>query len=314
MKRRWPLLALLATSLCLPRPSAATDVDGPDCGVLVIDFGDAPEGIALPWGPMAHFPTCLQVTPPGTQTVVCPPLGSAPGPTGYMKHVNGGTSHYWMGCFKDAQGAHYGIDSELDGKYSVGPATGPSVCDPAVTTDCVSSGPFGPIGGDECVGDGSDSGLIGGSYFLLCGTGNFLGISTANCGTARTAFLNVLADFNSDGDWNDVVPCVPNVPACPCPPNPCFSEWVVKNREVPIAADCGQVAIPPFQVPFTNLGVWMRISLTDGPVADDYPWAGSANQPSGAYDGGETEDYLFGVTTGLPVKGATWGEMKVRYR
>lgn len=296
------------------RPAFATDVDGgTDCGRVVIDFGDAPEGVALPWGPMAHFPTCLALTPPGNQTASCPPLSGPPGPTGYMEHFNAGTSHYWMGCFKDSQGGLYGIDSELDGKFANGVAL-PSVCDPGITTDCVSAGPFGPVGGDECLGDGSDSGLLGASYFLICGVPNNLAISTANCGMERIAYLNVLADFNSDGDWNDVVPCNTSNTSCPCPPAACYPEWVVKNKPVTIAIDCGLVPIPPFQVPFTPYGVWMRISLTDGPVADDYPWAGSANQPNGTYDGGETEDYMFGVTTGLPVNGSSWGGLKVRYR
>jgi hypothetical protein len=59
---------------------------------------------------------------------------------------------------------------------------------------------------------------------------------------------------------------------------------------------------------------WLRISLTDEPVADDFPWAGSANQPSGQYAGGETEDYLVDITFPDAVEHKTWGEIKVLYR
>ena len=59
---------------------------------------------------------------------------------------------------------------------------------------------------------------------------------------------------------------------------------------------------------------WVRISLTDEPVADDYPWAGSANRPDGQYAGGETEDYLISITYPDAAKPSTWGRLKTRYR
>ncbi len=319
MRRHLLALALLATtSLLLPRPSLATDVDGPDCGRPIHDFGDAPEGVALPWGPIAHFPTCIAPGAPGNQTLACPAISTAPGPTGYMQNVQDGTSNYWIGCYQAAGGALSGIDSEADGKWSPGGGGQPSICNANVITDCTEGGLFGPFGADECKGDGSDMGVTasgGGGYFFFCGYGlyNALSISTANCGPARTAYLNVLLDLNSDGDWNDMVPC-DNLPVCPCPPGTCLPEWAVKNLQVQIAPGCGSLITPAIGVTYTSYGVWTRVSLTDGPVDDDYPWAGSANQPGGAYTGGETEDLLLGVTTGDPVPGSSWGKLKVLYR
>lgn len=315
MRRRLLALALLATTtLLLPRPSLATDVDGPDCGRPIHDFGDAPEGVPLGWGPIGHFPTCIAAGAPGDQTTVCTARSTAPGPTGYMQNVQDGTSNYWIGCYQTSAGALYGIDSEPDGKYS---ALGgqPSVCDPAVITDCTESFFGGPHGGDDCIGDQSDSGVRvgGGGTFLLCGFPNSLQISTANCGTTRTAYLNVLLDLNSDGDWNDNIACVSDF-TCPCQPGSCFHEWAVKNVQVQIAAGCGTVFSPTFGVPFVQFPVWTRVTLTDGPVDDDFPWAGSANRPGGAYSGGETEDLLLAVTTGDPVPGSSWGKLKVLYR
>jgi len=314
MRPRTIAVAILAAAVLLaPRTAAATDVDGPDCGRPIQDFGDAPESVPLPWGPIAHFPSCLAPGAPGTQELVCPPRSSAPGATGYMKNVQDGQANYWIGCFQTPAGALYGIDSEADAKVAAGGGQ-PSHCDPGVIADCTDGGPSGPIGADECIGDPSDAGVAvnGGGFFFFCGAPNFLNVRTANCGPDRTAYLNVLIDMNADGDWNDNLACVSGF-ACPCPPG-CLHEWVVKNLPVAVPNGCGFLQTPTFDVPFSQFAAWTRVSLTDGPVDDDYPWAGSANRPGGAYSGGETEDYPFAVTTPDPARRSTWGTIKARYR
>jgi hypothetical protein len=305
-------LALLASPLSASR-AIATDVDGPDCGRVIHDFGDAPEGIDTGFlGRIGHFPTCIAPGAPGTQEFVCPPRSSPPGLTGYMHHVQDGTANYWLGCYQTLQGLA-GIDSEADGKVSIG--GGPSACNPSVTTDCTISS-FGPIfGQDECAFDG-DAGVVP-DVFIACYPGA-VRFRTANCGGDRTAYLNILVDMNFDGDWNDNMPCFdPLSIYCflPCAPNePCAHEWAVKNLPILVPAGCADQVSPTFRVSSRGGPAWMRVSLTDVPVDDDYPWAGSARRPGGVYVGGETEDYLTQIIEPDKAKSSTWGGVKLHYR
>ena len=296
------LLAFALTFALLPAATVhATDVDGPDCGREITDFGDAPEGFDVFARVIGYYPTCLAPSAPGTQEVACQPISSPPGPTGFMRNQQLGTSNYWLGCYTDASSALIGIDSETDGKTNVSGAG--SFCDPAVIVDCDEI--QGSIGQDECDGP-ADAGLIGGPDFFSCRTSPVF-LSTANCGLQpHPAFLNVLADWNYDGDWNDVILCDPQQSTC-------VYEWAVKNAPVMIPVGCGSITSAPFpSAQYSGTG-WMRISLTDVPVDDDFPWAGSANRPGGSYPGGETEDYFFFVVHGDPVNSSTWGGVKIRY-
>jgi len=128
---RRSLSVVLASSLVLGFASAssADDVDGPDCGALIVDYGDAPEGMPFigRFGPtLGHFPTCLSPSPAGTQESFCVPRSTPPGPTGYMRNFNSTPSHYWLGCYDLPTVGLTGIDDDADGK--VGPPGGPSVC------------------------------------------------------------------------------------------------------------------------------------------------------------------------------------------
>jgi len=95
----------------------------------------------------------------------------------------------------------------------------------------------------------------------------------------------------------------------------CRPEWVVKNKAMDLRGPgCNLTFTTPFLVGTLQGESWMRLSVTDVPVDDDYPWAGSANRPGGYYPGGETEDYLVLVTYGTPVTSSSWGRVKTRYR
>ena len=321
--RAWTLrsLTMMTTLVLLLRgapPAVADDDDGPDCGRVIHDFGDAPEGLYAygPSGPIGHFPSCLAPTAPGNQVATCPARGSAPGPTGYVEHVQDGSANYWLGCYENPAnpyGSLYGIDSESDAKVNLfGAAT--SVCG----TDALDCGDawsfYGPRewGQDECRGDNSDAGLVyPGEYFHLFGcpygAGFTLTFTTGNCGGSRTAYLNILADLDHDGDWSDVVPT--------CPPNgPCADEWEIKNLAITVAAGCGTTTTPEMALGATSGPLWVRITLTDQPVGDDFPWAGSANAPGGVFAGGETEDYIAITDFGDASRTATWGAIKLHYR
>lgn len=263
-------LACLAVPLLLfaPTKSLATDVDGPnDCTRNWRDFGDAPEGIpAYPAVP-GCFPTCMVVGPPGTQTIAagCLPVSGPPGPTGFVQ-INGNPGGYWLGC---TPGIPQGVDGELDGKVSLG--GGPSAC-ANIPVDCVEP-VWAAYGQDECYGT-NDACLGAAPLLMTCMTTSFT-FTTFNCGPQRQAYLNVLVDWNQDGDWNDVLACG----------NVCAPEWAVINVPIAVPAGCATLTTPLFQVgPNAGYG-WLRISITDVPVANNYPWNG------GIYPGGEVEDY-----------------------
>ena len=55
---------------------------------------------------------------------------------------------------------------------------------------------------------------------------------------------------------------------------------------------------PAFLTGPTAGPAWMRVTISDAPVNDDFPWAGSATVPTGEIVGGETEDYP--VTVAAP--------------
>lgn len=305
MRRLLP--AVLASSFLLGFASAslASDVDGLDCGRIVIDYGDAPEG--LPFTSTAgtvvtHYPTCLAPGAPGTQEAFCAPRSTAPGPTGYMRNYNTFPSHYWLGCFDLPNIGLTGIDDDIDGK--VGPPGGPSACSGGPTDGDVFYAPNG-YAQDETYGDG-DAGLYSAQFVAPCGSPPTpLRFQTANCGNETTAYLNVLVDLNFDGDWNDNINC---------PVSGCAHEWAVKNLPIAIGPGCQDHFTPPITGgPLWGV-TWLRITLTDGPVDDDFPWAGSANRPDGQYAGGETEDYMIQVVAGDPVKSSSWGRVKTLYR
>lgn len=299
-------VSVLALALLVPLAAHAADVDGPDCGRPITDYGDAPEGLPI-WGTaggaMGHYPTCLAPGAPGTQEIVTAPRGTAPGPTGYMRNVQDGSANYWLGCFQLAGGLA-GIDSETDGKVST--PSGPSACSGISTDGIETMPPSLSFGQDENLGD-DDAGVN--NDLLLCCGDNWINLSTANCGALRQVYLNVLVDFSQDGDWNDNLNCAGFIGI-----GGFAHEWAVKNALITIPAGCGNVSSPHFTGGPREGPTWMRVSLTDGPVADDFPWAGSANQPDGSYSGGETEDYLVRLLFPDAARPTTWGQLKAIYR
>jgi hypothetical protein len=306
---------LLLMALLSARSATATDRDpSDDCNRPLTDFGDAPEGVrAYPQSAViGRFPTCLAPGAIGTRDHDCPfaPRSTVPGATGYVEHLHlAGTPAYWLGCYSGPNGS-YGIDGESDGKVNT-PSNGASACS-AVPTDCV----LGGWDQDECSGDGSDAGAMrdfGGPFalFVDCPFGatgfeNRVDFRATNCGPPKQVYLNVCVDLNHDGDWNDALRCTFAV---------CAYEWAVKNESVTLPNGCSTNVSPTFVVPGSAfLHTWVRVSLTDEPVPDDYPWNGSAGTATGAFLGGETEDYLADILFIDPVRSSTWGSVKLLYR
>jgi hypothetical protein len=235
---------------------------------------------------IGQFPTCTTAAGIGTQEIDagCAPVSTLPGPTGFVRHVqlpvdpNG----LWFGC--GAVGPLW-VDSEPDGKVNSTPPAGtPSSCNNITPTDCLETTSAGLVfGQDECAGDGVDAGLATTTnpVFDACQTTQ-LRFRAFNCSSQPvTAFVNLLFDWNEDGDWNDVLSC----------DDACVPEWAVHNVSVVIPPGCSIWTSPIFQVgPKPGFG-WMRATITYAPVPADFPWNGSVSLPSNAFNGGETEDY-----------------------
>jgi hypothetical protein len=190
---------------------------------------------------------------------------------------------FWLGCGPHPSQADAG-DGEAVAKTSAGSAI--SVCGP-ITVDCLETSlPGTSFGQDECLGD-SDAGLIGPIDLAACGSGSLRFRATVCPAMTVTAYLNVLADWNQDGDWNDNVACGPV--------QTCAREWAVKNERVMLTPGCSEHVTPAFQVGPRQGPAWIRVTLTPVQVSDDFPWAGSVGSVNGDFPGGETEDYLVTV-------------------
>jgi hypothetical protein len=217
------------------------------------DFGDAPEGdnaIAYPsLGVLGSFPTCKTT-----------------GPSGWVQHDNYG------GYFGP------GVDFESDGNGGLCP------------------GGFPPYDQDECFQDG-DAGLIIPEPFTIdsalnvvpcpAGNGTALGFvgQTAVWGTDIDihvhntmpnhppyviGYVNLLIDWNQNGVWGD-------------PGEHVLVNFVVPALYVGLLSALG----PPSFTIGSNPGyVWVRFSITESPVPQD--WDGE-----GDFEDGESEDYLF---------------------
>jgi GEVED domain len=278
------LVALTTTSA----PLFAHDVDGPnDCGRNTVDFGDAPEGSLAYPGVIGHFPSCLAPSAPGTFDIACAPISLPPGPTGFVRNVNAAGNGYWLGCGPATVGP-MGIDSEPDAKVN-SDGSPFSFCTNTLAVDCFESA-FGlKFGQDECYGD-DDAGLADSVVFIPC-KARTIRFRTYSCATfTRRAFLNILVDWNHDGDWND------NMQSC-TPAGPCIFEWSVKNIAIDIPPGCATQVSPPILAGPTEGPAWMRITISDQPVSDDFPWNGSAGMAGQSLQGGETEDYPVSIRT-----------------
>jgi hypothetical protein len=202
-----------------------------------------------------------------------------------VKHVSGPTGRkFWFGCGVSSLPT-FGVDTESDGK--VNSTGGPvSSCSPAVGIDCVEAAFGGMLfGQDECYADPvADAGLLAPVTFKACSLSTVT-FNANNCdGHTEQVYLNILVDWNEDGDWNDNFQCGGT-------PSGCAYEWAVKNVVIALPAGCTSMVSPTFLAgPNAGHG-WMRLTLTDSPVTDDFPWAGCATLPGGQFNSGETEDY-----------------------
>ncbi len=236
------------------------------------DFGDAPEGeraLAYPsLGVNGSFPTC-----------------EGGGPAGWIEHDN--------------YGAYFGPQVDLEAEGNGG--------------TCPPPGCFPPWDRDECFADG-DAGLIIPGAFTIdpratppveipCSGSNRdplgrtceqatwgrqIDIEVHNHMPGRaTAYVNVLIDWNQDGQWG-------GSSTCRGTPTVTVPEHVLVNFEVPNGYDgpLSRLTPPAFTIGPQAGFVWVRFSITESPVGRD--WRGD-----GSFEDGESEDYLL-LVEGAP--------------
>jgi len=226
------------------------------------DYGDAPEqALAYSTGVVGQFPTCINVGPPGS----------------YIQHGLG-----W---------ARFGPgwDPEPDGNGGLCPF-------------------FAPYDNDECFMDG-DAGLIfpppytlqggvevpcpsspgGPALGMVCqpaAWGPNIDILVTN-NMPVMGFVNVLIDWNRDGQWGGGSQCPMGV----------AMEHVLVDFPVPMGFSGPLSALgPPGFLIGPNAGyVWARFTITERRINMPGQWDGR-----GIFEDGETEDYLLKVEGGQP--------------
>lgn len=267
MRFGWVGLLACAGLVWTPRLIRATDVDGPDGGHDFYDSDDAPRGIpAYPDSTLGRFPR--------------------------VYHVNNYDAwNMWLGGYPTDWGDSkplYGVDSDIG-----------SLASP----DCFETAFGMTFDQDECVQDSTDMCLRSPVALTTCQMASFrIGYFVR---VADRAYLNVLVDFNGDGDFADMMFCEATQDS--------VSEWAVKNYSLTgwgFPFELEFVDIPAFRVGPRPGPAWMRITLnSNDPVADDFHIVGDDH-----LFGGETEDYPIVVGGPVPVNRTSWGLLKSRYQ
>ena len=221
-----------------------------------LEFGDAPEGsLAYPSSAtLGAFPTCKNC-----------------GPVGWIQHNN--------------FGAFFGptFDFEIDGNAG----------------NCPN---FPPYDADECFQD-NDAGLIVPEPYTIQGgavvpcpnspTGTPLGTTcqtaawgthvdihvTNNMPSQTTGFINVLMDWDENGQWGG---------SSTCPGGSSAPEHVLVNFPVPngYSGPLSALSPPGFLIGPNPGHVWTRFTISEQQVTP-YEWTGEGN-----FEDGETEDSL----------------------
>lgn len=229
------------------------------------EYGDAPEGaLAYPsLGVFGGFPTCRNVAV-----------------TGFIQHNNFGA---WFGM---------GYDFEMDGNAGLCPIfSGQYNADecfdaPSGLTDAglLIPQPFtimGPAGGEFVAPCPQSNGTPLGAPCTIANWGPNVDIHVNNTmPNQTTGYVNVLIDWNQDGIWSAASSC----------PTGAAPEHVLVDFPIPngFVGPLSALIPPPFMIGPNPHFVWARFSITERPVGVN--WDGS-----GAFEDGETEDYLLWV-------------------
>jgi len=213
------------------------------------DLGDAPDSTNNYGTPMTAYPSVQANFPTVFQDVV----GSAPyGPI----HKSAASAAFLGSGVSGENEADMGPDA--DGLNNLDP--------PADTPDQ----------------DGNDDGLLSPVRMPHCRwTALQYTVSVAADGIY---YVNIWADWNRDGDWND------RLDACQ---NRVIPEWAVRNQMLKLDVGPHTITSLPFvswHDPNLPEELWLRITLSEQPWQES--WGDGGCGPADGYRYGETEDYL----------------------
>lgn len=254
-------IILLAVLLVVALPVVVQGREG-------LDFGDAPEAaLAYPsTGVVGAFPTCYNV------------------PTaGWIQHTN--------------FGAYFGprVDFEPEGNAGLCPLFNPNSYD---QDECFNDGdaglivpePYtiqGPVGSEVVVPCANSTGTPLGNVCQTAVWGVNVDINVTNNMPSETlGYLNVLMDWNQNGQWGDIENC----PTMGSAPEHVLVNFVVPN---PYSGPLSSLGPPTFLIGPNSGYVWTRFTISEDPVPQD--WKGE-----GDFEDGETEDYLLRVDQPTP--------------
>ncbi|HEX6291004.1 MAG TPA: GEVED domain-containing protein [Herpetosiphonaceae bacterium] len=100
-------------------------------------------------------------------------------------------------------------------------------------------------------------------------------------GAPTNVFVNVWADWNSNGRWGDTPGCNGMV----------ADEWAVKNQMIALPGPGTFVFTTPNILPIrSGRPQWARITISETPAT--WPAARVGSGPAGSWKYGETEDYI----------------------
>ncbi len=109
---------------------------------------------------------------------------------------------------------------------------------------------------------------------------------TGHNGSGGTLYLNLWADWNRDGDWEDGSQC-----GCG------DDEWAIQDHVVSPCPIEESVEITPCHTCDPTEPLWIRVTLSEVPLAPlGQPWIYGGQPyaaPSGCFELGETQDFLF---------------------
>jgi uncharacterized repeat protein (TIGR01451 family) len=221
------------------------------------DLGDAPDSTNHPNKPMTAYPG----VPAKFPTVFDPATGLPQGP----KHLQP-KDLAWLGSDVSFEN-EADLLPDADGVTNIDPTTPAGIGTP--DRDKFDDGVVLPI-----------------AIPMFCGQTQFNYTVTST--VAAKLYVNVWFDFNRDGDWDDPIQ------KCPLGPSTTgsFTEWAVQNELITVVPGPNSFTTPAFGAanPTKGSDMWMRITLTDQPIA---PANGAdASGPASGYKYGETEDYL----------------------
>ncbi|OXU15087.1 GEVED domain-containing protein [Sedimentisphaera salicampi] len=222
------------------------------------DLGDAPDDTNAAFAPMTTYPAAVAAKFPTTYQNGSPPFGPI---------------HFWP-----ASGPYLGTGVTLEWDADFGSDEDP-------TNNII------PVS-NTADKDFADDGIIGMPLSMpKCENTAFdYRVTVPSAAAGLSVYVNAWADFNRDGDWDDVIVCQDSGQQ--------VSEWIVQDQPLAnLSAGVQTFTTPPFYSWHPGSAdeepMWLRITISPLPFTGSGDPVAAGSGPPGGYTYGETEDYLF---------------------